>query len=147
VSARSVILVVVPLLLVGAGPVRAQRGDSLPSVIATAFHQAYPEAKILNVSRERRDGKVVYEIESQDGSTRRDLIYGLDGQAIEIEEIIPADSVPEAVRAAIARDVPNAQVIGAERIMRGEVVLYEVQVRRNGSTQYLTYDPKGERRE
>jgi len=147
VSVRSVVLFFAPLLLIGAGPVHAQRGDSLPAVIAAAFHQGYPEAKILNVSRERRDGKVVYEIESQDGPTRRDLIYDLQGQALEIEEIIPADSLPEAVRAAVARDLPDARVVGAERIMRGEVVLYEVQVRRNGRTQYLTYDPKGERRE
>lgn len=146
-SVRSVVLVLVPLFLVGAGQMDAQQGDSLPTAIAAAFHQAYPEAKILNVSRERRDGKVVYEIESQDGATRRDLIYGLDGQAIEIEEIIPADSVPETVRAAIMRDLPGAQLVGAERIMRGEVVLYEVQVRRNGRTQYVTYDPKGDRRE
>jgi hypothetical protein len=146
-SVRSVILVLMPLVLGGAGPARAQRGDSLPSVIATAFHRAYPEATILNVSRERHDGKVVFEIESQDGPTRRDLIYDMEGRALEIEEIIPVDSVPEAVRAAIARDFPSAQLAGAERIMRGEVILYEVQVRRNGRRQYLTYGPTGERRE
>jgi hypothetical protein len=139
--------IVIGLLLVGSAPVLAQRQDRLPGVIAAAFHQTYPDARILSVSRERQDGKVVYEIESQDGPTRRDLIYDLEGQALEIEERIPADSVPEAVRAAVARDAPAARLVGAERIMRGEVILYEVQVRRSGRTLYLTYDPKGERRE
>jgi uncharacterized membrane protein YkoI len=147
VSGRSLVAVLILLFVASAEDAQAQRRDSLPTVIATAFRQAYPGASILNVSRERREGKVVYEIESQDGPTRRDLIYDLQGHALEIEEIIPTDSLPEAVRQGVARDVPNAHLAGAERIMRGEVVLYEVQVRHNGRTEYLTYDAKGLRRE
>lgn len=145
--ARSVISLLALLLGAGAGSAMAQRSDSLPPVIATAFHAAYPNATILNVSREPQDGKIVYEIESRDGSMRRDLLYALDGQVIEIEEMLPADSVPAAVRAALERDVKGATLVSAERVTRGDVVLYEVQARRNGRTQALTYDPAGVRKE
>jgi hypothetical protein len=141
------LLAVFALLAAVAAPAGAQRRDTLPPVIAAAFHQAYPDARILNVSRERRDGKWVYEIESQDGPTRRDLIYDLAGNTLEIEEIIPADSVPAAVRAAVERDMKGATLVGAERVTRGTVTLYEVEIRRNGRRQYLTYDPDGVRKE
>jgi Putative beta-lactamase-inhibitor-like, PepSY-like len=144
---RRSLLAFLTLLLAPTSSGVAQRSDTLPTSIAAAFRQAYPNATILQVSRERREGKTVYEVESRDGTTRRDLIYDLAGAVIEIEEIIPADSVPAAVRAAVERDVKGAMLVGAERVTRGEVVLYEVQVRRNGRTRYLTYDPEGTRTE
>jgi hypothetical protein len=147
VPGRLVVVLLALFLAAGVGSARAQRSDSLPPVIATAFHAAYPNATILNVSREPQDGKIVYEIESRDGSMRRDLLYGLDGQVIEIEEILPADSVPAAVRSAIERDLAGATILGAERVMRGAVTLYEVQIKKGTRTRILTYDPAGVRKE
>ena len=137
------------LILVTATAVQApaQQSDTLPTAVATAFHQAYPNAKILNVAREMRDGKVIFEIESQDGPMRRDLIYGLAGNTIEIEDILPADSVPAPLRAAVERDLPGATILGGERIRTGDVIVYEVSVRKGGRTQLLNYDPAGVRKE
>src|SRR5712691_10554275 len=90
--------------------------DSLPRPVASAFRQAYPRAVILNASKERRQGKVVYEIESRDGSTRRDLIYNVAGGVLEIEEVVPVDSVPGAVRSAAERQVVGGKLVGAERV-------------------------------
>ena len=117
--------------------------DSLPPAVASAFHQAYPAARVLNVSKERRDGKVVYEIESQDGATRRDLIYTPAGGVLETEERIPPDSVPVAVRTAAEQKVAGGKLVGAERVTRGTVVLFEIQMRRNGRSTFLTFDPEG----
>jgi Putative beta-lactamase-inhibitor-like, PepSY-like len=147
VPERSVCSLLALFLAVGAGSANGQRSDTLPTVVATAFRAAYPNATILHVSREPQDGKIVYEIESRDGSTRRDLLYDPAGQVIEIEEMIPADSVPAAVRAALVRDVPGSALVGAERVTRGAVVLFEVHAKKNGRSQYLTYDPQGVRKE
>jgi len=117
--------------------------DSLPQPVASAFRQAYPRAVILNVSKERRQGKVVYEIESRDGSTRRDLIYSVAGRVLEIEEVLPVDSVPGAVRAAAERQVVGGRLVGAERVTRGDIILFEVQMRLNGRSRFLTFDPEG----
>ena len=117
--------------------------DSLPSAVASAFHQAYPVARVLHVSKERRDGNVVYEIESRDGDTRRDLIYSPAGAVLEIEERIPVDSVPAVVRAAAEHRIAGGTLVGAERVTRGTVILYEVQLRLNGRSRFLTYDPEG----
>ena len=116
---------------------------SLPPPVATAFHQAYPAARVLHVSKERQDGKVVYEIESRDGDTRRDLIYSPAGAVLEIEEGIPVDSVPAVVRAAAEGRVAGGTLVGAERVTRGTVILFEVQLRVNGRSRFLTYDLEG----
>jgi len=147
VYARSVALFLALCFVVGAGSAQAQRSDTLPTAVASAFREAYPNAKTLHVSRESRDGKIVYEIESQDGPMRRDLIYSLEGQSIEIEDILPADSVPAPVRAAVERDLPGATILGAERVTTGTVIVYEVQVRKNARTRILTYDPAGVRKQ
>ena len=136
-------LVIIP----GVGMVAAQATATAPQAVMSAFKQAYPNATILHVSRERRDGKVVYELETRDGTMRRDLIYDLEGHTLEIEEILPADSVPAAVRAGLERDLKGATILGAERVMRADTVLYEVQARKAGRTQILTYDPEGTRKE
>ncbi len=117
--------------------------DSLPPAVASVFQQSYPAARVLHVSKERRDGKVVYEIESRDGDTRRDLIYSPVGAILEIEERIPADSVPAVVRSAAERRVAGGTLVGAERVTRGKVILFEVQLRLNGRSRFLTYDPEG----
>ena len=117
--------------------------DSLPQAVARVFHQAYPAAAVLHVSKERREGHIVYEIESRDGATRRDLIYTLAGDVLEIEERIPPDSVPVAVRAAAERRVAGGKLVGAERVTRGAVVLFEIQMRRSGRSTFLTFDPNG----
>lgn len=139
---------VVCLILVTAAAARATaQRDTLPTAVATVFRQAYPNAKILNVVREMLDGKPVYEIESEDGPTRRDLLYSVDGQTLEVEEMIPADSLPAAVRAAVARDLPGATIVDGERIVKGSVTLYDVHARKGGQNRTLTYDPAGVRKE
>ncbi len=130
--------------LLAGGPVVPLAGqDSLPQPVASAFRRAYPRAVILNSSKERRQGKVVYEIESRDGRTRRDLIYSAAGGVLEIEEVLPVDSVPGAVRAAAKRQVVGGRLVRAERVTRGSVILFEVQMRLNGRSRFLTYDPEG----
>jgi hypothetical protein len=145
VPGRSMVAFLSLLLAIGVGSARAQRSDSLPTAVATAFRQAYPAATILHKSRERQDGQVVYEVESQDGPTRRDLLYGVDGHTIEIEEVIPSDSLPAPVRTAVGRDAPGAAVVEVERVSREALVSYEVHVRQNGHTHGLTYDAEGRR--
>lgn len=142
---RIALMTSVLALAAAPNPVAAQ--DSLPLGIATAFRQTYPGARILHVSRERRGGKVVFEVESQDGPTRRDLLYDLTGRTLEIEEVIPVDSVPAAIHAAVRRDVAGGRLVGAERVTRDTVILYEVEVRVGTRSRFLTYDPAGTRRE
>ena len=54
------------------------------------------------------------------------------------------DSVPGAVRAAAERQVVGGRLVGAERVTRGDIILFEVQMRLNGRSRFLTFDPEGQ---
>ena len=144
-TGRSVALLLALALAADAVTAVAQSPPTLPPAITTAFRLTYPGATILHVSKERRDGQVVYEVESQDGPVRRDLLYDFNGQTIEIEETIPADSLPATVHTAVGRDAPGAAVVVVERVTSGAAISYEVQVRVSGRSRILTYDAAGRR--
>lgn len=138
--------ILLALVFAGAASGSAQQrphGPALPPVVARAFHQTYPAAAILGVSHERDNGRTVWEVESRDGSTRRDLLYSSSGEAIEIEETIPASELPPAVRAAVDSMAPGASVTRAERVTRGSHVSYELGIRARGRSRSLAFDPAG----
>lgn len=116
---------------------------TLPQAVANAFHQAYPSATVLSWSRERDKGKTVYEVESRDGTTRRDLLYSPTGETLEIEETLPAASLPAPVQAALKSGFPNATVARAEQVTRGSVVTYELAIKVGGKSRSLAFDPNG----
>ena len=115
----------------------------LPRAIATAFHQTYPKATILAFSRETENGRTIYEVESRDGTTRRDLLYTPTGTTLEIEETLPAAELPAPVRNAVETAAPGAKVTRAERVTRDTVVTYEIAVRVGGKARSLVIDPGG----
>src|SRR5262245_41350907 len=75
--------------------------QDLPVAVRAAFERSYPHAKVQGASQEVEKGKKLYEIESVDGTVRRDLLYMADGSIIEIEEDLAVSDLPDAVKAAI----------------------------------------------
>ena len=114
-----------------------------PKAIADSFHQAYPHATILNVSKEREKGRTIYEVESRDGATHRDLLYSIDGRVIEAEETIPVAELPPAVRSALATAAPGATILRTERVTREGSTRYEIGIRVGGKSRELVFDPTG----
>jgi len=60
----------------------------VPAVVIENFKRAYPKAIIRGYANEIEDGKQYYEIESREGTTRRDVLYNPDGSVAEVEESI-----------------------------------------------------------
>jgi hypothetical protein len=100
----------------------------VPVAVLKAFKATYPSAKIKGKSIEKEKGQTLYEIESVEGKTKRDLLYTADGKVFEIEEAIAADSLPDAVRKTITTQFPGYHIAKAERITQADTVRYEVLV-------------------
>ncbi len=100
----------------------------LPPAVLNSFHKTYPKAKIKGLSTETEKGKTYFEIESMDGTTRRDLLYTPDGKAAEIEETIPSSELPKGSVQAIEKKIPGAKITHAERNIRGTKTTYELSV-------------------
>src|SRR3954465_14864495 len=78
-----------------------------PQAVLDAFRKQYPNATIKSVSSEKEGGRTVYEVESMDGTQRRDLMYEADGKVISTEELIPNAQIPKAVSDALAAKYPK----------------------------------------
>jgi uncharacterized membrane protein YkoI len=115
----------------------------LPAAVMAAFQRVYPNATIKAVAEEKKDGKVCYEVESLDGGTSRDLLYLVDGTVVEIEEAIPVAELPQVVMAAVAAKYPKAKVLKAEKVTKGAVVTYDVEVRTGGRKVAVDVDASG----
>lgn len=98
----------------------------VPAPIQTAFTRQFPNAAIKKVAKEKRDGKVVYEVESTDASHTRDIIYSATGEVIEIEEGIDLPALPAPVSAAVKTMYPKATITSAEKITAANVISYEL---------------------
>ena len=102
---------------------------TLPPAVAAAFKQAYPNATIKNVMKEKEKGQDVYEVESVDNGRRRDLMYRPDGTVASFEEEIAAADVPAAVSGAIKTRYPKATLGLCEKLMEGQTMRYEIQIK------------------
>jgi hypothetical protein len=81
--------------------------------------------------------------------TFRILVYGRanqegeDGKAVEIEESIASSDLPAAVQMTLAKEYPAAKVIKAERMTKGNQILFELQIQIKDKKMGLTIDPNG----
>lgn len=115
----------------------------VPSAVLKAFKDSYPAAKIRRTNKESKHGMLYYEIESKDGMTKRDVLYTPAGEVSEIEEIIPADQLPSAVKTTVTNQYPHAKIRSVEKNMQGAAVQYEVLLQ-NGKKKFeVIYSPEG----
>ena len=103
----------------------------LPAAVSEAFTKAYPKAVITGIDKEVENGKTFYEIESLDGTMKRDLLYTPEGTVTEIDEALSAEALPEAVKKAIAKEFPTGTIRKAEKATHGVKLQYDVVVNNN----------------
>jgi hypothetical protein len=108
----------------------------VPAAVREAFRRAWPHATVLKYSAEVEHGKTIYEVESRDGTTRRDLDIGADGTILETETRVAAAALPAAVRTAAEANGAHIQV--AELVVAGADTSYEISIRgRRGELRFL----------
>lgn len=118
--------------------------NDLPAAVSAAFKAAYPSATIRGASMEVEAGMTYYEIESIDGKTGRDLLYTADGKVCETEETITTETLPEAVKQAVAGTYPHGKIEKAEKtIAQDGTVQYEFKIRDGKKLFELSIDPQG----
>jgi hypothetical protein len=117
--------------------------SALPEAVLSAFKTAYPDAVIKGASQETEQGVTYYEVESVEGTLHRDLLYAADGKAVEIEESMATTDMPAAVQETLAKEYPEAKVLKSEKLTKGDIVQYEMQIQVGEKTIELTIDPTG----
>jgi uncharacterized membrane protein YkoI len=115
----------------------------VPAAVIAAFKNSYPNAAIRGYAQEKENGKVFYEIESREGSTRRDVRYNPDGTVAEVEESIPATDLPADAQQTIKQKYPRAVIVLAEKTTAGDKVGYEVSLRNGKKRIGMEFDSSG----
>ena len=120
------------------------RRKGVPESVLAAFEKAYPNATIKGFSKEKDDaGQILYEVECEEGKVKRDVTYLADGALVSIEETVEASEWPSAVKDAVDSKFPGGKVLKAEKIIKGDTVAYEFQIRHNGRKTEVVFDSEG----
>ena len=117
----------------------------VPEAVLSAFNRAYPKARVNSYLRETREGKTVFELETIEKSTHRDLIYSATGEILEIEESLSPSALPGTVKTAIDGLYPKAKISKAEVVTKGNSTVYEAIVNVKGKSITLLFRENGER--
>lgn len=115
----------------------------VPVAVTTAFKNSYPRATIRGYAQEKEHGKVFYEIESREGTTRRDILYNADGTVAEIEESIAVTDLPANAQQAIHQKYPRGVILLAEKTTAGDKIGYEVSIRNGKKRAAMEFDAGG----
>ena len=115
----------------------------VPAAVITAFKTSYPNALIRGYAEEKEEGKLYYEIESREGTTRRDVLYNPDGTVAEVEESIDTNALPAAALQVIRQKYPRGVILLAEKTTAGDKIGYEVAVRNGKARITLEFDADG----
>jgi uncharacterized membrane protein YkoI len=117
--------------------------QQVPAAVIAAFKSSYPNATIRGYAQEKENGKVFYEIESREGTIKRDVLYNADGTVAEVEESISASDLPADAQRAIKQKYPRAVITLAEKTTAGDTVGYEVSLRNGKKRIGMEFDSSG----
>ncbi len=115
----------------------------LPPAVLAAFRASYPKAVIRGASKESEKGVTYYEVESVDGKMNRDLLYTVDGKAVEVEEAIAPGALPPAVLDALGKAYPGYKILKAEDMTKDGQKLFELRIQVKDKKMGVTVDPSG----
>jgi uncharacterized membrane protein YkoI len=116
---------------------------AVPKAVLSAFAKAYPNAKANEYATETENGKTVYEIESTEGKTKRDITYSADGTLMVTEETVAMGDLPEAVRASLKKDYAKATITRCEKVTEGSTTTYEVAMKSGKKKSEVVFNADG----
>ncbi len=99
----------------------------VPAAVRDAVRHAYPNATVTKWSTEVENRRTVYEAETRDGATHRDMLVGADGGILEVETQVTLAQLPAAVRTAATAN--GQHVDRAEVVVAGRDTTYEMKIR------------------
>jgi len=100
----------------------------VPQVVLQAFNNSYPGATIKEYAEETEDGQIFYEVSCEFEGRKIDAIYNTDGTVLAIEEVIPADELPDIIHQAIVKEFQQFSIELVEKIEKEGKQFFEVKL-------------------
>ena len=123
---------------------RAVKLEDLPAAVKKTVLEVSKGLKLRGLTREVEKGQTFYEAELEVEGRTRDVIIDATGAVVLIEEEVPWDSVPAAVRAAIEKGAEGRKIVLVETLTRnGTIEAYEAHVKKGWRKTEIKVDPDG----
>ena len=107
---------------------RIIKQNEIPQVVLQAFSDSYPGATVKEYAEETEDGQKIFEISCDFEGRAIDASYKGDGALMAVEEVIPAQQLPEIVHQAIFKEIPQFSIERVEKIQEAENTFYEIKL-------------------
>jgi hypothetical protein len=99
--------------------------DKLPKAVADAVKAKFDGCEMVSASKEKDNGKDVYEVAIKHKGSNIDVSLTPEGKIVSIEKEIAAKDLPKAVSEAIDAKYPKATIKKLEEITENDKVVYE----------------------
>jgi uncharacterized membrane protein YkoI len=84
--------------------------DKVPKAVMDAAKARFPGAKFTSITKEKEDGKIVYDLELTHEGKKYEMDIHEDGTVVEIEKEVALKDLPEAVTKAVDTKFPKATI-------------------------------------
>lgn len=119
--------------------------DALPAPVRRTLDAQSQGATIEMNSQVSRSGKTYYEIEMKVGGHKKEIVIETSGELTKVEEVVPIDTVPPAVRSVIDRNASKGKFLKVKTIIvKGKLIAYEAAVDVNGLKTEFKLTPEGQ---
>jgi uncharacterized membrane protein YkoI len=108
--------------------------SDMPPAVIESFNKAYPNAQAVGYDIEKEQGSKFYEIESKEGSIKRDILFNEDGTINEVEESMNVSDLSQDAVNTIENKYPGSKILKAEKITKNNETFYEVIVKSKKKT-------------
>jgi uncharacterized membrane protein YkoI len=143
---RRVIVLGIPVLML-AGSALAEtkmKIEDLPAPVQQTVKEQTKNASLTGLSKEKEDGKTVFEVETKVNGKGRDLMVASDGKILSVEEETAIDTIPAKAREAILKKAAGNTIKMVETVTKGSEVSYEAAViGKNGKTKEFGVNADG----
>lgn len=131
-----------------AAPLSAQekklKRSELPPAVQRAADEQSKGATVREYSTERDEGRITYEVAMTVGGRGRDVTMDSAGTVLEIEDEVPFDSLPAAVRDGLHQLAGSGTITLVESLTkRGTLVAYEAHLRTGTKRSEIQVGPDG----
>jgi hypothetical protein len=127
------------------GEKRIER-SALPAAVEKTVQQQSNGATIKGFTTETEGGVFEYEAEMMVNGHRRDIAIAKDGTLLEVEEQVAMESLPPAVKSALAAKAPGAKITKVESLTKkGKLVAYEAATLKGTRKGEIQIGPNGKK--
>ncbi len=94
--------------------------DKLPKAVSDAVKAKFPKAEMVGASKEKEDGKEVFEVQLKQNKLNIDVTVSPEGKILGVEKEIEAKDLPKKVAEALETKYPKATIKLAEELIKDD---------------------------